>query len=102
MRREVQGCHGRAKVMIFFKVSLNNKKLSEMRYRLVMPPALQLFLLFEQQGIPGGSLRYKSDGGGPTEPNNLCPKKYMDLILCTQENTRLEILDPKNYMTFIP
>ena len=28
--------------------------------------------------------------GGPTEPNILHPKKYMDLILCTQKNTRLE------------
>ena len=29
--------------------------------------------------------------GGPTEPNILHPKKYMDLILCmhTQKNTRL-------------
>ena len=38
----------------------------------------------------------------PTEPNILHPKNYMDLILCTQKNTRLEILDPKKYMTFIP
>ena len=41
-------------------------------------------------------------GGGATEPNILHPKKYMDLILCTQINTRLELLDPKKYMTFIP
>ena len=41
----------------------------------------------------GGVLGYKHDGGvgGPTEPNILHPKKYMDLILCTQKNTRLEI-----------
>ena len=31
-------------------------------------------------------------GGGPTEPNILNPKKYMDLTLCTQKNTRLEII----------
>ena len=24
-------------------------------------------------------------GGGPTEPNILHPKKYMDVILCTQK-----------------
>ena len=41
---------------------------------------------------PGGVLGYKRDGGGPTEPNILHPKKYMDLILCTQKNTRLEII----------
>ena len=52
--------------------------------------------------VPGGVLGYKRDGGGPTEPNILHPKKYMDLILCTQKNTRLEILDPKKYMTFMP
>ena len=55
---------------------------------------------------PGGELGYKHDGGGggggPTEPNILHPKKYMDLILCTQKNTRLEILDPKKYKTLIP
>ena len=34
--------------------------------------------------------------GDPTEPNILHPKKYMDLILCTQKNTRLDILDQKN------
>ena len=32
------------------------------------------------------------------EPNILHPKKYMDLILCTQKNTRLDILDPKKYI----
>ena len=37
-------------------------------------------------------------GGGATEPNILHPRKYMDLILCTQKNTRLDILDPKKYM----
>ena len=31
-------------------------------------------------------------GGGPMEPNIMNPKKYMDLILCTQKNTRLEII----------
>ena len=41
---------------------------------------------------PGGLLGYKRDGGGPTEPNILHPKKYMDLILCTQKNTRLKIM----------
>ena len=44
---------------------------------------------------PGGvgELGYKRDGGGgPTEPNILHPKKYMDLILCTQKITRLEII----------
>ena len=30
---------------------------------------------------------------GPTEPNILHPKKYVDVILCTQKNTRLEILE---------
>ena len=44
----------------------------------------------------GGVLGYKRDGGwgggGPTESNILNPKKYMDLILCTQKNTRLEII----------
>ena len=29
--------------------------------------------------------------GGLTEPNILNPKKYMDLILCTKKNTRLEL-----------
>ena len=38
---------------------------------------------------------------GATEPNILHPKKYMDLILCTQKNTRLDILDPEKNMTFI-
>ena len=41
--------------------------------------------------VPGGVLGYKRDGGGPTEPNILHPKNYMDLIL-TQKNTRLEII----------
>ena len=54
--------------------------------------------------VPRGVLGYKRDGGGgggvPTEPNILHPKKYMDLILCTHKNTRLEILDLKKYMTF--
>ena len=50
---------------------------------------------------PGGLLGYKRDGGGgggggPTEHNIFNLKKYMDLILCTQKNTRLDILDPKN------
>ena len=36
--------------------------------------------------------------GGQTEPNILHPRKYMELILCTQKNTRLDILDPKKYM----
>ena len=42
-------------------------------------------------GGGGGVLGYKRDGG-PTEPNILHPKKYMDLILSTQKNTRLEII----------
>ena len=45
---------------------------------------------------PRGVLGYKRDrggGGGPTEPDILHPKKYMDVILCTQKNTRLEILE---------
>ena len=54
--------------------------------------------------IPGEVLRYKRDGGGggggPTEPNILHPKKYMDLILYTQKNTRLEILDPATCRLF--
>ena len=41
-------------------------------------------------GGGGGVLEYKRDGGGPTEPNILHPKKFLDLILCTQKNTRLE------------
>ena len=64
-----------------------------------------LIVQLAEHCIPGGVLGYKRDGGGgggATEPNILHPKKYMDLILCTQKNTRLEILDPKKYMTFIP
>ena len=40
---------------------------------------------------PGGLLGYKRDGGGGGG-NILHPKKYMDLILCTQKNTSLEIM----------
>ena len=47
--------------------------------------------------VPGGVLGYKRDGGGLTESYILHQKKYMDHILCTQKNTRLEILDPKKY-----
>ena len=59
-----------------------------------------------RQNLPGAAgysgINVMGGGGGPTEPNILHPKKYMDLVLCTQKNTRLEILDPKKYMTFIP
>ena len=42
-------------------------------------------------------------GEGPTEPNILHPKKYMDLILCYQKNTRLEIVlsDPAGTLAWI-
>ena len=59
-------------------------------------------LCYVNVNTPGGLLGYKRDGGGggggPMEPNILHPKKNMDLILCTQKKTRLDILDPKKYM----
>ena len=54
------------------------------------------------QGGGGGGGGYSGINvtGGPMEPNILHPKKYMDHILCTQKNTRLEILDPKKIHDF--
>ena len=51
-----------------------------------------------QAGYSGINVTGGGGGGGPMEPNILHPKKYMDLIFCTQKNTRLDILDPKKYM----
>ena len=45
-----------------------------------------------QVGYSGINVTGGGGGGGPAEPNILNPKKYMDLILCTQKNTRLEII----------
>ena len=53
--------------------------------------------LQELKSTPGGNRVNVTGGGGggggPTDPNILHPKKYLDPILCTQKNTRLEILD---------
>ena len=60
----------------------------------------RLEVVFSQVGYSGINAVNVTGGGGggPTEPNILHPKKYMDLILCSQKNTRLDILDPKKYI----
>ena len=48
---------------------------------------MQMCMTGPQEGYSGINVT-----GDPTEPNILNPKKYMDLILCTHKNTRLEII----------